>query len=57
MTMEDYLMYKQWWYLVHLYDEDWWLHNSELSQDDAFIKHINSMTTYELMETLANWGD
>jgi hypothetical protein len=55
--MEDYLMYKQWWYLVHLYDEDWWLHNSELSQDDAFIKHINSMTTYELMETLANWGE
>jgi hypothetical protein len=55
--MEDYLMYKQLWYSVHLYDEDWWLHNSELSQDDAFIKHINSMTTYELMETLANWGD
>jgi organic radical activating enzyme len=45
--MEKYLEYKQWWC-------DWC---TSASFEDQFEEHINSMTTYELMETLANWGE
>jgi hypothetical protein len=49
--MEKYLEYKQWWLQYNATLETYG------SMEDDFEGHINSMTTYELMETLANWGD
>jgi hypothetical protein len=48
---DTYLAYKRWW-LLH---EINFCLESSLSFDDQFEEHINEMTTYELMETLANW--
>jgi hypothetical protein len=49
--MEKYLEYKQWWLQ---YGYRWGL---GIHKEQQFEDHINSMTTYELMETLANWGE
>jgi hypothetical protein len=50
--MDKYLKYKQWWLQ---YSYRWGL--EPVSEDEQFEEHINEMTTYELMEILANWGD
>lgn len=45
---------------------NWWIKHKELSPSDLkwgatlegeFKNHINSMTLYELMETLEGWGE
>jgi hypothetical protein len=51
IDMEKYLEYKQWWLQYNATLETYG------SMEDDFEEHINSMTTYELMETLANWGE
>jgi hypothetical protein len=48
--MDDYLKYKQWW-LTYGYR---WDTGDTIEPEEQFEDHINSMTTYELMETLAN---
>mgnify|MGYP000020221285 CR=1 FL=1 len=47
--MEQYVKYKEWWLdtNVHTCDEE---------AEEEFAKHINSLTTYELFETLSNWS-
>jgi hypothetical protein len=54
IDMEKYLEYKQWW-LQYGIGEWWGL--EPVSEDEQFEEHINEMTTYELMEILANWGE
>jgi hypothetical protein len=46
--IRKYKRYKNWWfkYQAPYSGED---------SDEAFEAHINSMSTYELMETLINW--
>jgi hypothetical protein len=51
--MDKYLEYKQWW-LQYGY---MWGDGYNRSPEDQFEHYINEMTTYELMETPANWGD
>jgi hypothetical protein len=53
IDMEKYLEYKQWW-LQYGFS---WGDGYNRPPEDQFEEHINEMTTYELMETLANSGD
>jgi len=50
--MNNYVRYRRWWmatvYMPYLQTETF---------DNAFGQHINSMTLYELMETLEAWEE
>jgi hypothetical protein len=54
IDMEKYLEYKQWWLQ---YGIGHYRYTPASTDEELFEGYINSMTTYELMETLANWGD
>jgi hypothetical protein len=54
IDMEKYLEYKQWWLQYGIGE---WRYTLGSTDEELFEGHINTMTTYELMETLASWGD
>jgi hypothetical protein len=54
IDMEKYLEYKQWWLQYGIGE---WRYPLGSTDEELFEGHINTMTTYELMETLASWGD
>ena len=50
--MNNYVRYRNWWRET-VYDR--YYHEEQFVV--AFAEHINSMTLYELMETLEGWGE
>jgi hypothetical protein len=54
IDMEKYLEYKQWWLQYGIWG---YQYTPASTDEELFEGHINSMTTHELMETLANWGE
>ena len=50
--MNNYVRYRNWW-RQHQYESFYQSEPFEV----AFAEHINSMTLYELMETLEGWGE
>ena len=50
--MNNYVRYRNWWR-----KNDYSKCYQPEPFEDAFAEHINSMTLYELMETLEGWGE
>jgi len=50
--INNYVRYRNWW-RQHQYESFYQSEPFEV----AFAEHINSMTLYELMETLEGWGE
>ena len=50
--MDGYKSYKEWWMK---YEAPYKTDNLGCTDEEAFAKHINDMSLYEIMETLADW--
>lgn len=50
--INNYVRYRNWWR-----NNDYYKSYHPEPFDVAFAEHINSMTLYELMETLEGWGE
>jgi hypothetical protein len=50
--MNEYVRYRNWWQ-QHQYESFYYTEAFEV----AFAEHVNSMTLYELMETLEGWSE
>ena len=53
--MKEYIEYKKWWMTWEAPSRVPILDSGET--EDAFEQHINEIGLYQLMETLADWGD
>lgn len=59
--MNEYVNYRNWW--MKYARGDWpclpevWVNLGQYDRHEAFKNHINSMTLYELMETLEGFGE
>jgi hypothetical protein len=54
--MNNYVRYRNWWIKHQAPHEPRPLHYRD-TPETQFAEHINSMTLYELMETLEGWGE
>jgi len=58
--IEAYKRYKDWWLEYKAYATESVKPGFTylgFDEESVFLRHINSMTNYELMETLVDWSD